>query len=300
MNPGAKLFGLTRAQETMMDASMIGKVCLVTGASSGLGRVVSAELASRGATVVMVARDERKALMARDMVVAESGSQDVEMMLADLSSLAAVRQLAEAFLDRHDRLDLLVNNAGAINQERHLTQDGHELTFGVNHLAHFLLTRELTGALKAAPSARVITVSSNAHRLGKIPWKDLTREKGYAAFRAYGTSKLANILFTRELARRMDSTNVRAYAVHPGPVATSFGQNDSGWFNTLVTIGAPVLLSPEEGARTIVQLCTSPEEPGPSGGYWTRGKEIRPSRAARSQKDAARLWELSEQLVGLR
>lgn len=279
---------------------MDDRVCLVTGANSGIGLEIAKGLARQGATVVMAARNSEKGEAAREQVVRETGNDRVELLLADLGSLAQVRRLAGDFLARHDRLHVLVNNAGLVLTRRQVSEDGYEQVFAVNHLAPFLLTNELLGALKASAPSRVVTVSSDAHRNQRVNFDDLHSEGFYFGFRVYGTSKLANILFTTELARRLEGTGVTANAVHPGFVASNFGRNNGGPFRGFVTILQRLIGdSPEEGAQTPLYVATSPEVEGVTGRYFAKGKQRHPSTQALSIADARRLWEVSERLVGL-
>lgn len=278
---------------------MQDRLVVITGATAGLGLQSAKELAAMGADLVLVGRDEERLRQARDMVVIESGCWTVHTELCDFAELDSVRALAARLAEAHGRIDVLMNNAGAIQGERKTTVDGHELTFQVNHLAPFLLTNLLYDSLNESPVARVVNVASGAHRWGKIPWDDLTYAKDFQGFRAYCDSKLANILFTRELARRWENSYVKANACHPGAVASNFGQSAENWFSTANTVLAPLLRSPEEGARTQVWLASSREANGFNGKYFKDCKAKRPSRHARSEQDAARLWDLSRQLVGL-
>lgn len=275
------------------------KVCLVTGANSGIGLEIAKGLARRGATVVMAARNREKGEAARAQVARETGNDRVELLLGDLASLAQVRRLAEDFTARHDRLHLLVNNAGVVMVRRELSEDGYEYTFAVNHLAPFLLTNLLLEVVKASAPARIVTVSSNAHRGQRMNFDDLQSERSYFGFRVYGTTKLENILFTTELARRLEGTGVTANAVHPGFVASNFGRNNGGPFRGFITLMQRVIgLSPEQGAQTPLYVATSPEVEGVTGRYFEKGKQRHPSTQALSVDDARRLWDVSERLVG--
>lgn len=279
---------------------MENKVCLVTGATNGIGKVTALELARRGATVVLAGRSAAKT----DAVVAEikarSGNDRVEGLVADLSTQAGVRALADAFKARYDRLDVLVNNAGAIFNERRESADGIEMTFALNHLSYFLLTHLLLDVLKASAPARIVNVSSNAHMGSGINFDDLEFKRGYMNFRAYAQSKLANILFTTELARRLQGTGVTANALHPGFVSSGFGRNDGSLMNIGMMLMRPFQISPEKGAETTLYLATSPEVEGVTGGYFSKRKPARTSSAARDQAAAERLWAISEQMTGVR
>jgi len=274
---------------------MEGKVCLVTGATAGIGEATALGLARAGATVLLVARNPAKAEEVLARLAAESGNPRLEVLLADLASLAQVRALAAEVERRHDRLHVLVNNAAVYTKERALTADGIETQFAVNHLAPFLLTNLLLPLLRRSAPARVVTVSSEAHRGITIDWENLTGERRYHGLRAYGQSKLANLLFTFELARRLSGSGVTANAVHPGVVGTSllFG----GW--APLRLLKPFLRGPEQGARTTVFLATSPRVEGVTGRYYKDSREIEPSPQARDPETARRLWEISERMTGL-
>jgi len=277
--------------------SMDGRVVLITGATQGIGKESAAALAALGATVVMVGRDRARGEAALAEVKSRSGSAKVELLLADLSSMAEVRRLAAEFKSRHDKLHVLLNNAGAINASRRKSPEGHELTFAVNHLAYFVLTAELLEVLKRSAPARVVNVASEAHRGLRLDFDDLMHERSYLQFVVYGRSKLANILFTYKLARRLKGTGITTNYLHPGMIASGFGHNDSGWFRLNVKLISPFMLSPEKGARTSVFLASSPEVEGVTGKYFKRGKEARSSGASRDLEAQRRLWEISERLV---
>jgi NAD(P)-dependent dehydrogenase (short-subunit alcohol dehydrogenase family) len=281
------------------DDTIAGRLCLVTGASSGIGTEIARGLARRGATVVMVARDRERGEAARDDVVRTTGSDAVELALCDLASQRQVRELAAEMVGRHPVLHVLVHNAGLILGSRVLTEDGIETTFAVNHLAPFLLTGLLREPLEAAGSARVVTVASEAHRGAEIDLDDPSAERGYSSWRAYAQSKLANILFTRELARRTQGSGIVASCLHPGVVRSGFGRQGSVLVRAWFKIVGPLLLSAEKGADTAVWLASSPEAAAAGGGYYIRRRPARPSRAARDAESARRLWRLSERLTGL-
>jgi NAD(P)-dependent dehydrogenase (short-subunit alcohol dehydrogenase family) len=283
------------------ERELSGRTCVVTGFTQGIGKETAIGLAKSGARLVLVARDAARAeAAAADVRAAGAASgATVEVMLADLSSQASIRALAADFLARHDRIDVLVNNAGGINTSRKLTVDGLEMTFAVNHLAYFLLTNLLVGALEKAAPARIINVASSAHQGGRIDFDDLQAERGYAGFRAYGQSKLANILFTRELARRLDGKRVTANALHPGVVRTGFGKGDGGFLAAAVKIAGVFFISPAQGAATTLYLASSPDVAGVTGRYFAKCREKTPSRRAQDDETARKLWEVSAKLVGL-
>jgi len=279
---------------------MDGKVVLITGATQGIGRESAVQLAQKGATVVIVGRDKERGLAALAEIRKRSGSDKVELLLADLCSFDDIRRLARDFNARHQRLHVLVNNAGAVHQTRKLGRDGIEMTFAVNHLAYFLLTHELLDVLKASAPARIVNVASEAHRGMKLDFADLESERRYIPFVAYGRSKLANLMFTYELARRLEGTGVTVNAVHPGVIASGFAKNDPGLFSFLAKLASPFLLSPEKGARMQVHVASAPELASVTGRFFKRMKPVTSSRASRDEAAQRRLWEMSEELVGLK
>ncbi len=279
--------------------SMGGKTCVVTGANSGIGKEVSRGLAADGAQVLMIARDPVRGEAARAEVAAATSNEAVELLICDLSSQRQVRDLAATILDSCDRIDVLINNAGLTLGRRTLTEDGIETTFAVNHLAPFLLTNLLRERLESSAPSRVVTVASDAHRGAEIDFDDPGGARGYSGWRAYAQSKLANVLFTRELAKRLRGTGVTATALHPGVVRTGFGRRGPALIRFGTRIVRMFLLSPEKGADTAIWLATSPAVEGASGGYFEKRRLVNPSRAARDPDTAVRLWELSERMVGL-
>jgi NAD(P)-dependent dehydrogenase (short-subunit alcohol dehydrogenase family) len=279
-----------------------GRVVLITGGNAGIGKETAVALASMGARVVFTARDAARGTEALTEIRTRSGSDEVEVMALDLARFASVRDLAKRWGDEHDQLDVLVNNAGLILNSRRQTDDGYEMTFQVNHLGPFLLTQLLRDQLVAGDDARVVDVASDAHSSARrgLDFDDLQSTRHYRGFRVYGKTKLANILFTRELARRWAGTGVTANAVHPVFVASSFGRDgDTGRFGALLfPLLKPFALSPEQGARTQVYVASAPELAGITGGYWVKSAPATPSTAAQDDAAAARLWEVSEELVG--
>lgn len=279
---------------------MRGKTILVTGATSGIGLEASVDLARQGARVVLVGRDPGRSEAAVAQVQSRSGSTEVSHLLCDFSSQAEVRRLAETVLARHDRLDVLVNNAGGVNKKRLLTVDGIERTFAVNHLGYFLLTNLLTDLLVRSAPARIVTVASEGHRQGTLDFADLGFERGYSIMRAYGRSKLANVLFAAELARRLAGTGVTSNSLHPGAVATNIWSGAPLWAKPIIQIAfRPFFLSVEKGAAPIVRLAASPELEGVTGKYFKRGKIVEPASLAQDEALAKRLWDVSAKLVGL-
>jgi NAD(P)-dependent dehydrogenase (short-subunit alcohol dehydrogenase family) len=272
---------------------MTGKVVVVTGASSGIGAAAAAELAELGATVVPVGRDRERL----ERVAVQVGGEPLQ---ADFASLAAVRELADELLERHPRIDVLVNNAGLVTSHREVTGDGYEKTFAVNHLAPFLLTNLLLERLRASAPARVVTTSSGAHGGGRLDFDDLQSERSWSMMRAYGTSKLANILFTRGLAMRVDAAEVTANCLHPGVINTKLGRGAGRAAGLVWTLGRPFMRSPKRGASTIVYLATSEEGGEVTGGYYEDSRPAGTSAAAADIELADRLWRESERLVGLK
>jgi retinol dehydrogenase-12 len=289
---------------------MAGRVCVVTGASSGIGKATSVALAGLGATVVLVCRDKARGEAALADVATAAGTTAAGtapaggqagrplLELADLSSMEQVRELA-ARLARLPRLDVLINNAGLVVARRQLTADGLELSLAVNHLAPFLLTNLLLPALQASEPSRVVTVSSIAHRGAMLDVSDLQLERRYLAMLAYANSKLANVLFTRELARRLAGTSVTANCLHPGTVRTRFGDTGALWLRAGLAIGGALLRTPEAGAATVVYLASAPDVAGQTGGYFVNARRRRPSRRARDDALARELWDASTRLTGL-
>jgi NAD(P)-dependent dehydrogenase (short-subunit alcohol dehydrogenase family) len=280
---------------------MDGKTVLITGGSSGLGKETAVGLASMGARVVITARDPERGEAARIDIARRSGNEHVEVLLADMASLAAIHALAAGYNAGHERLDVLINNAGAYHTHRTTTGDGFETTFGVNHLGYVLLTRLLLERLKASAPARIVNVSSRAHEGQTMDFDDLQSERGYKGMRTYGRSKLANLLFTYELARRLEGTGVTANALHPGVVATGFGKNNAGLTRTLFSIlhvaGRPWIITPAEGAATSIYLASSPDVEGVSGRYFARSRERASSAASHDIEAARRLWDVSEAML---
>jgi NAD(P)-dependent dehydrogenase (short-subunit alcohol dehydrogenase family) len=280
---------------------MQGKVVVITGSNDGIGKETAVGVAAEGATTVLACRNQEKAEAASAEVRRRTGNDDVHVIPLDLADLASVRQAAATVLDRWDRLDVLVNNAGGIWSERHETAQGFEQTFAVNHLGHFLLTDLLVERMKASAPSRIINLTSVGHHSAwrGMRFEDLQSEKNYAAMDAYGRSKLANILFTRELARRLAGTGVTVNAVHPGPVRSGFGMDGdmTGLMGLGVKFVRPFEIGPASGARTSVFLATSPQVEKETGRYWVRRKPGHMSRQARNDEAAQRLWEESERLL---
>lgn len=281
-------------------AGVQDKRVLMTGATRGIGLAAAKELARRGAKLAIVARSEQRAAAAVEQIVAAGGSTEVEVLSADLSLQSSVRALADEVLRRYQRIDVLVNNAGAMFSSRQMTAEGIERTWALNHLAPFLLTNLLLERLKDSAPARVITTSSDAHKGMRIPFEDLSAERSYAklGFERYGQTKLANILFTAELARRLQGSDVGAYCFHPGLVASGFNRNNGPLMSVAMLAIKPFSRSTEHGARTLVWLADAPTVDN-TGSYFVDEHPEWPSRAAQDMDVAAQLWALSEQQTGL-
>ena len=277
-----------------------GKTIMVTGASRGIGLESSVALARLGARVVMVGRDAGRTESARDAVVERSGSDAVTTLLCDFSSQAAIRSLAEEFAAGHDRLDVLLNNAGGVNRKRRLTVDGIEATFAVNHLGYFLLTNLLLDLIVASAPARIVSVASVGHRRGTLDFDDLGFERGYSIMKAYSRSKLGNVLMTAELARRLDGTGVTANSVHPGSVDTAIWSGAPRWARPVIDLVVRrTFISAEQGAAHVVRLVTDPELDGVSGRYFEENAQVSPAPAGRDADLARRLWDVSATMVGI-
>jgi NAD(P)-dependent dehydrogenase (short-subunit alcohol dehydrogenase family) len=273
-----------------------GKRVLITGATNGIGLAAAEELARRGASLAIVARSDAKAAEAVARIEG-AGTEVVDVLKADLTSQGSVRALADEALQRYARIDVLVNNAGAIFEKRELSPDGIEQTWALNHLAPFLLTELLLDRLKASAPARIITTTSDAHRGAEIPWDDLNSERSYGnrGFKRYGQTKLANILFTAELARRLEGSGVTANCFHPGTVATGFNRNNGALMTFVMAAIKPFLRKPEKGAETLVWLADSEDAGAENGGYFVDCKRAQPQPPARDMDSARRLWQVSEQ-----
>jgi NAD(P)-dependent dehydrogenase (short-subunit alcohol dehydrogenase family) len=274
---------------------MHGKQVLITGATRGIGLAAAEALAARGANVAIVGRNATALRIAAARVTAaQRKAAAVDTLIADLSSQAAVRKLAGEVLGRYPRLDVLINNAGAMYARRQVTEDGVELTWAVNHLAPFLLTTLLRDRLQASAPARIVTTASAAHQGARIPFADLNAERSYKGFERYGQTKLANILFTRELARRLEGSGITATCFHPGLVATGFNRNNGLIMDLGMTILRPVSRNPQKGAETLVWLATLPQSALADGGYYFDKQQVTPSPEAQDMDTARRLWEVSE------
>jgi NAD(P)-dependent dehydrogenase (short-subunit alcohol dehydrogenase family) len=278
-------------------ASMDGKICMVTGATSGIGKVAALELARMGATVIVVGRSRQRCENTVEMIRHETGNSAVEFLLADLSSQVQIRDLVADFKAHYSCLHVLVNNAGGFFLRRQLSVDGIEMTFALNHLNYFLLTHLLLDTIRASAPARVVNVSSGAHRGRPLDFENLGRMGFYSGWVAYGRSKFANLLFTYELARRLEGTGVTVNALHPGWVATNIGRNNGWLIRLLMPIIQRNAIPSEEGARTILYLASSPEVEGVTGKYFKKEKVIPSDPESYDQEAAARLWKISTEMA---
>jgi NAD(P)-dependent dehydrogenase (short-subunit alcohol dehydrogenase family) len=280
---------------------MQGKVCVITGATAGIGRVAATELARRGAHVVIVGRSTEKCASTQAEIRSATAAAVVDSLVADLSSLAETKRLAGQICERYPRIDVLLNNAGAMFWKRTESADGIEKTFALNHLSYFVLTNLLLPVLKQSTPARIVNVASDAHKGVSINFDDIQFKQKFSGWKAYQQSKLANILFTYELARRIEGTGVTANALHPGFVRTSFlealNEAPAGWL--LKKVGGLISLSPEQGARTSIYLASAPEVAGVSGRYFVKEKPVVSSPQSRDQSTAERLWKLSVEMTGV-
>jgi len=279
---------------------MAGKTALVTGGTGGIGRATAVGLGALGARVGITGRDKARTQTAAAEIARESGNPAVDAFAADMSSQAEVRRLAAAVLNAYPRLDVLVNNVGGFWATRHVTADGLEHTFAVNHLAGFLLTGLVLGRLKASAPARIVTVSSNAHATGTLNFDDLQGESSYSGQQAYSQSKLANVMFTYELARRLAGTGVTATVLHPGVVRTAFSAEDPSPLARVMTpLLRPFMKAPAQGAATSIYLASAPQVEGVTGQYFANRRPKTSSKASYDTAAAARLWQISAGLVGL-
>ncbi len=280
---------------------MQGKTVVVTGGTSGIGEVAAIEFAKKGARIVLIARDHGRGEDTLAKLRAANPTQAHTIQFGDLSSIADMKRVATTIAASEPKIDVLVNNAGAVFLARHESVDGLEMTFATNHMAYFIVTNILLPNLKAAGNARIVSTASDAHRAGKVDFDDLQSRKRYSSFGVYGTSKLENILFTRELARRLEGSSVTANCLHPGFVGTRFGQNNakSGFMKTIARIAMSFGIKPEEGAKTIIYLASSPEVEGKTGGYYYKCTLSTPTAAAQSDADAKRLWDVSREMSGV-
>ena len=278
---------------------MRGKVVVITGATSGIGSVAAEQLAGMGARIVLVARDKSRAEAELDRLRKIGPGARHSVHYGDLSRLDEMKRVGREIAAAESRIDVLINNAGALFSHRTLTPDGLEMTFATNHMSYFVLTEMLRQRLFEAAPARIINTSSDAHRRNKIEFDDLQSAHGYTGFKVYGRSKLCNILYTRELARTLSGTGVTANSLHPGFVATRFGDHSGGAFSVMVRIAKTFAISPEKGAETIVYLASSDDVAGVSGEYFYKCRAVKPTAEAQDDQAAHRLWQESERLAAL-
>ena len=276
-----------------------GKTVVITGATSGIGEVAANELARQGARIVLIARDRARGEQTLQRLEEIAPGRNHLAHYANLSRLAEMKRVSEVIAGTEERIDVLINNAGAVFSARQVTGDALEMTFATNHIAYFVVTHLLLERLKATPGARIVSTASHAHKRAKLDFNDLQSEKHFSGFGMYDRSKLMNILFTRELARRLEGTGVTANCLHPGFVATRFADASGGLVSAMIRGAKTFALTPEEGAKTIVYLATAPEVAKVSGKYFHLCKEVLPSDEAQKDADARRLWDVSLQLSGL-
>lgn len=278
---------------------MINRIAVVTGANSGIGKITAQALLAEGYHVVMICRNPGKAEKAREDIMAEAGSEKADILICDLSEMKQVYKTAEIIRQNYKRLDILVNNAGFISDGgRKESPEGIELTFAVNHLAYFLLAKELLPLLKVTPQSRIINVASNAHRYGRFEPNNLQLTNNYNAKRAYGNSKLFNIMFTHHLNKKLKGHDITTYSLHPGVVNTNFASGSDSWFAKLFQLGRSFMLSPEQGAKTVIYLCTAPEIEKHSGKYFYKSRPVKPRKKEAMDDEACReLWEISEKIT---
>ncbi len=278
---------------------MQGKTVVITGATSGIGEVAARSLAQQGARIVLIARDRERGEQTLKRLESVAPGRNHVVHYANLSRLAEMKRVAEVIASSEPRIDVLINNAGALFTTRQVTGDALEMTFATNHIAYFVVTNLLLERLKATPGARIVSTSSDAHRRAKLDFNDLQCEKHYSGIGMYGRSKLMNILFTRELARRLAGTGVTANCFHPGFVATRFGDTNGGLPALGLKFAKTFALKPEEGAQTLIFLASSPDVASVTGAYFHKCKQVTPTAEAQNDADARRLWDISVQLSGL-
>ena len=276
--------------------SLNGKIALVTGANSGMGMATTKALADMGATVVMLCRNEKRGRKAFN-ILKEKSDRKLDIMFCDLGDFSSIRRFAEAFHQKYEKLDILVNNAGFISIDRQTTKDGLERQFGVNHIGHFLLTMKLIYLFEEG--GRIVNVASGAHKTGNIHFEDINLTKGFNVIKAYSQSKLANVLFTRELARRLKNKKITVNCCHPGAVATNIGiSRETGFGKTITGMLKPFFQTPEQGARTAIYLATSAKVKNITGQYFYKCKIAKSSKRSKDMKLAKRLFDFSEKIVG--
>ena len=276
---------------------MNGKVCLVTGATDGIGKVSARVLAEKGAKVIIVGRNPEKSATVLAELKSSSGNENIDLLMADLAVMQEVRDLAEQVISHYDRLDILLNNAGGYFAKHELTSDGLERTFALNHMSYFLLTNKLMELLKSSAPARIVNVSSDAHYGVDMDFENLNGEQEYKAWKAYQKSKLANVLFTYELLKKVPA-DITVNCLHPGFVATNFGHNNGGFIGPVLKIAQRIsAIDPEEGAKTSIFLCSAPEVKGVSGKYFYKCQPKTSSRESRNMDTGKRLWQISSDIA---
>jgi NAD(P)-dependent dehydrogenase (short-subunit alcohol dehydrogenase family) len=276
---------------------MNGKVCLVTGATDGIGKISARVLAEKGAKVIIVGRNPEKSATVLAELKSSSGNENIDLLMADLAVMQEVRDLAEQVISHYDRLDILLNNAGGYFAKHELTSDGLERTFALNHMSYFLLTNKLMELLKSSAPARIVNVSSDAHYGVDMDFENLNGEQEYKAWKAYQKSKLANVLFTYELLKKVPA-DITVNCLHPGFVATNFGHNNGGIFGSVLKIAQRIsAIDPEEGAKTSIFLCSAPEVKGVSGKYFYKCQPKTSSRESRNMDTGKRLWQISSDIA---
>jgi len=280
---------------------MDSKIAVVTGANSGIGKVTAQALLDEGYRVVMICRNPEKAEAARNEIVSATGNDRADIVICDLADMDQIHAAAEKIRESYGRLDRLVNNAGFLpDGDRKETPDGIELTFAVNHLGYFLLTQELMSLLEKTEGARVVNVASEAHRYGEFDPENIQLKQGYSASRAYGNSKLFNIMFTHRLNQELEGKNITTYSLHPGVINSNFAANSNSFFAKIFNVFRFFFKSPEEGAETTIYLCTEPGIESKSGRYFAKSKPIKPSKKVATDDEACKkLWEISEQFVSV-
>ncbi len=281
-----------------MNNSMLGKICLITGANSGIGFETALGLAEMGASVVMACRNETKGKEAQERIKTKTGNVSVDLMTVDLSSQNSIRTFAGDFKERYKSLNILINNAGGINSKKKMTEEGYEVTFAVNYLAPFLLTNLLIPVLKKGAPSRIINVSSEAHFFGKIDFKNFQGEKGYNVMSSYANAKLALILFTNELAGRLEGSGITVNSLHPGFVSSNFGKSEGLVYKVGISLLKPFTISSVKGAATSIYLASSPEVEAVTGKYFDKSNERSSSGRSYDVETSKKLWEISEKMTG--
>ena len=280
-----------------MNTDLSNRTCIITGANSGIGKATAFELAKMGASIVMLCRDKQKGENALKEIRDNTGNQSVELMIADLQNYDSIRQFVQNYKSTHNNLHILINNAGIMKKNRETNNLGHETTFTTNHLGHFLLTNLLLEMLQSSAPARIINISSGSHKRGKLDFNNLMLEQKYGRFKAYNNSKLANILFTYELARRLEDSGVTVNAVHPGPARTNFGREFSERTRKFLKLFKRFTISAEEGAKTSIFLASSPEVGKITGEYWNECEQVKSSKNSYNTSIQKRLWDVSKDLT---